>query len=143
MRRLDHAAIYVLIAGTYTPFAMALDAESRRTMLLVAWGGAAAGAVQSLFWAHAPKAVSAVLYVALGWAMLPFAGRLAAVMGAGGIALLVAGGLAYTLGAVVYARRHWRPGELIAPGTMRVLELLEPTRDGALPVLLVEPVEIR
>jgi hypothetical protein len=45
------------------------------------------------------------------------------------------------LGPVVYPRRHWRPGDLIAPGTLRVVQVIEPFSDGAMPVLLVEPVE--
>ncbi len=109
MRRLDHAAIYVLIAGTFTPFSNALDPDSARTLLVVAWGGATAGFFQSLFWAHAPKPVSAVLYVALGWAILPFMSRIAAVTGATGIVLMAAGGVTYTVGAIIYAMKRPNP----------------------------------
>lgn len=109
MRRVDHAAIYLLIAGTITPFALSLDADSARQMLLVAWGGAAGGVLQCLFWPNAPKPVATVLYLMLGWSIVPFLSRIEAVAGVNALMLLAAGGLAYTVGAVVYAVRRPNP----------------------------------
>jgi hemolysin III len=109
MRRLDHSAIYLLIAGTYTPFCLLVGGTSGRAMLAVAWGGAALGVLQSLLWIRAPKAVSAAIYVLLGWVVLPVVPAMLRALGPGALALLAAGGLAYTLGAVVYATRRPDP----------------------------------
>src|SRR5918999_4529603 len=68
MRRLDHTMIFFLIAGTYTPFALlVLDGALAFTILIAVWGGALAGIVLKLVWIDAPKWVTAVVYVALGW----------------------------------------------------------------------------
>lgn len=110
LRRLDHSAIFILIAGTNTPLAMlGLDAPSRSRLLGIVWAGAAAGVLQTLFFRHAPKALAASLYVALGWAALPYAGQLSAALGSVGVALVVGGGVVYSLGAVVYATRRPDP----------------------------------
>jgi hemolysin III len=109
MRRLDHAAIFLLIAGTYTPICLLLPPASRGWLLPGVWAGALAGMVLSVAWPLAPKWLMAVLTVALGWMVVPTLPSLAATVGAGGIALLAAGGLAYTAGAVVYATRHPDP----------------------------------
>ena len=105
LRRLDHSAIFVLIAGTNTPLAMlGLDASSRSRLLGIVWAGAAAGVLQTLFFRHAPKALAASLYVALGWAALPYAGQLSAALGSAGVALVVGGGVVYSLGVRTNAR---------------------------------------
>ena len=109
MRRLDHAAIYLLIAGTYTPFCLLIGGGTGRAMLAVAWGGATLGVLQSVLWIRAPKAVSAAIYLALGWVVLPVVPALLRALGPGALALLAAGGLAYTMGAVVYATRRPDP----------------------------------
>lgn len=109
MRRLDHAAIFVLIAGTYTPMCLLLPPGTGRTILAIAWGGAALGVIQSVFWVTAPKPLTAVLYVALGWVVFPVMPTFAATVGWGGVALLATGGVLYTLGAVVYAARRPDP----------------------------------
>ncbi|AVT40087.1 hemolysin III family protein [Plantactinospora sp. BB1] len=110
MRRLDHSMIFVFIAGTYTPFCLLLlSAESAAVLLLIVWGGAVAGVAMKLVWPHAPRWVSAPLYLALGWvavAVLPD------ILDRGGVtvlALLVAGGAAYSVGAVCYALRRPNP----------------------------------
>jgi len=103
MRRLDHSAIFVLIAGTYTPFGMLLPPTAGKHLLLMAWGGAALGVLRAVFWVGAPKVVVAAFYVALGWAILPFLSDLKLVVDGHQMALLTAGGLTYTVGAVVYA----------------------------------------
>ena len=68
MRRLDHSMIFLLVAGTYTPFAvLVLHGSLGRTILVVVWAGAAGGVLLSLLWPDAPRAVTAAVYVALGW----------------------------------------------------------------------------
>ncbi|CAA9474928.1 MAG: FIG01964566: Predicted membrane protein, hemolysin III homolog [uncultured Solirubrobacteraceae bacterium] len=104
MRRLDHAMIFVLIAGTYTPFGLLVLEGTLATAILIAvWSGAVAGIVLQLVWVQAPKWVSALVYVALGWvAVLTFPGLIDGI-GVFGTLLVAAGGLLYTVGAVVYA----------------------------------------
>jgi hemolysin III len=109
MRRLDHAAIFLLIAGTYTPFCMLVPPETGRPLLAVVWTGALAGMVLSVLWPLAPKWLMAVLTVALGWAIVPTFPSMLAAIGWSGVGLLGAGGIAYTLGAVVYASRFPDP----------------------------------
>jgi hemolysin III len=109
MRRLDHAAIFLLIAGTYTPFCLLLPPEAGRPLLWMVWSGALAGMVISVRWPLAPKWLMALLTVALGWAIVPTFPAMLAVIGWGGISLLGAGGLTYTVGALVYATRFPDP----------------------------------
>ncbi|SCE68561.1 hemolysin III [Micromonospora viridifaciens] len=110
MRRMDHSMIFVFIAGTYTPFcALLLDVNPAKIMLGLVWGGALAGVALKLIWPHAPRWVSAPLYLALGWvavAMLP------QILHSGGVAalvLLIVGGLIYSVGAIFYALRRPNP----------------------------------
>jgi hemolysin III len=106
MRRLDHAMIFVLIAGTCTPFAVLVLSEPLSAIVLMGvWGGAAAGIVFTLLWVDAPRWLTAVAYVALGWFAVIAFPQIWERVGGGVVALLVGGGLAYTAGAVVYARR--------------------------------------
>jgi len=109
MRRLDHSAIFFLIAGTYTPVCLLLPDRTGTTLLVVVWAGAAAGVLQSILWVRAPKPLVAAVYVLLGWVIVPVVPALGAALGAGSIVLLGAGGAAYTLGAVVYAVRRPDP----------------------------------
>jgi hemolysin III len=110
MRRLDHATIFLLIAGTFTPFAvLGLEGRETTTLLCIAWGGALLGLLQSLFWVHAPKPLTAALYLAMGWAISPYFGELRAALGTAPLLLLLAGGVAYSLGAGVYALRRPNP----------------------------------
>jgi hemolysin III len=110
MRRLDHAMIFVLIAGTYTPFGALVLSESLGDVVLVGvWGGAAAGILFTLVWISAPKWLTAAAYVALGWFALIAMPQIAERAGAAAVGLLLAGGLAYTAGAVIYARRRPDP----------------------------------
>jgi hemolysin III len=109
MRRLDHSAIFLLIAGTYTPFCLLLPPAAGRALLAVVWGGAAAGVIQSLLWVRAPKALSAIVYVLLGWVIIPVLPSLRATLGGGALALLAGGGAIYTAGAVIYAARRPDP----------------------------------
>jgi hemolysin III len=110
MRRLDHSMIFVLIAGSYTPFAMlVLRGPIAVAILLVAWAGALLGVAFNLVWRNAPTWLRAALYVALGWIAVAALPQLGASIGIGGLALLGLGGVLYTLGAVVYAMRRPDP----------------------------------
>jgi hemolysin III len=110
MRRLDHAMIFVLIAGSYTPFAvLALDGTYSKVVLMGVWGGALAGIVQQLIWIDAPKWLSAAIYVGLGWFSLVAMPGLYDALGGVAIGLLAFGGVLYTVGAVIYARRRPDP----------------------------------
>ena len=110
MRRLDHASIFVLIAGTYTPICrLGLpDAVGGRLLVLI-WIAAALGVLQSIFWVHAPKPVTAALYLFVGWIVVPYFRVLGEALSSGQIALLLGGGIIYSLGAVVYAARRPNP----------------------------------
>jgi hemolysin III len=109
MRRADHSSIFILIAGTYTPVALlGLAGTDGRNLLIAIWAGAAAGVALSLFWVNAPKALVAVLAVALGWTIVPYFGEVRRLLG-GGMWLLLAGGIAYTAGAIAYAARRPDP----------------------------------
>lgn len=107
--RLDHAAIFLLIAGTYTPIVLLLGPGVGRMLLALVWTLALAGIVAVAWFTRTPKPVRASLYVLLGWLIVPFVPRLHAAIGTGGLVLLLAGGLFYTTGAVIYALRRPDP----------------------------------
>jgi hemolysin III len=110
LRRLDHAGIYALIAGTYTAFGLlALNGYWRWVVLSIVWAGALAGIVFKFAWLDAPKWISAVIGVALGWVGVVVAPQLLHAIGVGALLLVLAGGLLYTLGALVYALRRPDP----------------------------------
>jgi len=110
MRRVDHAGIYLLIAGTYTPIGLlALHGSLQRIVLAVVWAGGAAAILAKICWVGSPKWLSAVLGLALGWVGVAALPQLATTAGPAAVALLASGGLAYTAGAIVYARRRPDP----------------------------------
>ncbi|MGB8932048.1 MAG: hemolysin III family protein [Anaeromyxobacteraceae bacterium] len=109
MRRLDHAAIFLLIAGTYTPICLVVPVEGARTLLTVVWAGALAGIVFAVLWPRAPKWLNAIVYLALGWVLVPALPAMARALGPIGLALLGVGGLLYSIGAIVYAARRPDP----------------------------------
>lgn len=110
MRRLDHAMIFVLIGGTYTPVALlALDRPLGTIVLLTVWIGGAIGIAINLVWITAPRWLIAAIYVALGWVAVLATNQLTQRTGAGTLALFALGGVLYTGGAVVYARRRPNP----------------------------------
>ena len=110
MRRLDHSMIFVLIAGTYTPFALlVLHGPLASAILIAIWAGALTGVLLSLVYADAPKWVHAIVYVTLGWIALAAMPQLADALGIAGLGLLGLGGLLYTAGAVIYALRRPDP----------------------------------
>jgi hemolysin III len=110
MARLDHSMIFVLIAGTYTPFSLLLlDGWLRWVAFGVVWGGALGGILLRNVFRQPPRWVFVVLYLALGWVALGF---LPQILDQGGVAVLVlvaVGGLFYSVGAVVYARQKPDP----------------------------------
>ena len=110
MRRLDHSMIFMLIAGTYTPFALlALHGELALAILVTVWTGALAGVIFNLLWSNAPTWLIAVVYISLGWVAVAAVPQLAAAIGVAGLALLGLGGLLYTAGAVIYAVKRPDP----------------------------------
>ena len=114
MRRFDHSAIFLLIAGTYTPLFALLDAPgSGHRPLWMVWIGAALGIGKSLLWPNAPKVVTAAFCLLLGWAVVGDVARLGPAAGATSTAFLVAGGILYSIGAVVYARKKPDPVPLV------------------------------
>ncbi len=110
LRRLDHANIFLLIAGTYTPLAwMLLDRPTAQLLLAVVWGGAIAGILMRVFWLSAPRWLYVPLYIALGWVAVWFLPAFSAAAGPALVWLIAAGGIAYTLGAVVYGFKRPNP----------------------------------
>jgi hemolysin III len=110
MARLDHSMIFVLIAGSYTPFALLLLHGALQWVVLgVVWGGAAVGVLLRNVFSQPPRWLFVGLYLALGWVAV---GIMPDILRRGGIAvllLLLVGGLFYSLGAVVYALRRPDP----------------------------------
>lgn len=103
-RRIDHATIFIVIAATYTPIALAtLERGARVAVLTVVWIGAAIGATTQLAWPRLPRWLTVSLYVAVGWAIVPVVHDVWGDVGVAGFVLLLAGGILHTLGAVVYA----------------------------------------
>lgn len=110
MRRLDHAGIFLLIAGTYTPVCvLGLPGSRGLVLLAVVWVGAALGLLHAMLFVNAFRSLNAALYVVLGCAALPFLPSFAAGLGALHTTLLLTGGVVYVAGAVVYARRRPNP----------------------------------
>lgn len=110
LKRMDHANIFLLIAGTYTPLSVALLEGSQRVVLLTAvWGGALVGILVSLFWPTAPRWLSTLIYVVLGWTAVWFLPSFWAAGGPAVVLLILAGGILYTVGAVAYATKKPNP----------------------------------
>lgn len=110
LKRLDHSNIFLLIAGTYTPLAVSLfDREQATTLLLIVWIGAVAGIAISVFWPGAPRWLTTIIYIILGWTAVWY---LPAMWRSGGPAvvwLIISGGILYTIGAVAYALKKPNP----------------------------------
>jgi len=114
MRRLDHAMIFLLIAGTYTPVGLlVLQGRLATVVLAVVWGGAAAGIALELAWTKAPRWLGGTVYLALGWVAVVAMPQLFARLGVAGGLLIVAGGLVYSAGAAVYALRRPDPAPAV------------------------------
>ena len=106
LQRLDHASIFLVIAGSYTPFSvLLLPAGQARTLLILVWGGALAGIAFRVFWLHAPRWLYTPTYILLGWAALAFAPDFLASGQPWAIAMAATGGVLYTIGGVIYGIR--------------------------------------
>ena len=110
LKRLDHSNIFLIIAGSYTPFAaLLLDPGRARTLLLIVWLGALGGVLFRVFWVGAPRWLYTPVYIALGWVAVIY---LPDFLREGGVALLtliVVGGLLYTVGGVIYGLKRPNP----------------------------------
>ena len=110
MKRLDHSAIFVFIAGSYTPFALlAMPPHTGAEVLAIVWTGALAGVVLKMSWPSAPRWVGVPLYLLLGWVAICFAGSLVDGGGPIVVGLLVLGGALYNVGAILYGLRWPNP----------------------------------
>ena len=109
LKRIDHANIFLLIAGTYTPISVLALPPAKSTLLLsLVWGGALIGILFRVFWVGAPRWLYVALYLVLGWAALMYIGDLFAA-NAIMMTLVLVGGLLYTVGAIVYALKRPNP----------------------------------
>ena len=113
MARLDLAMIFVLISGSYTPVALALERPMATVVLWIAWGSAAAGIAVKVLWQAPPKWASAAVYVAVGSAGAFLMPEVTRSIGAGATTLLLAGGILYIAGAVVYALQRPDPSPAV------------------------------
>lgn len=103
LKKVDHCAIYLLIAGTYTPFLlMGLASSLAKWLMVVIWVMAAVGVIFKLVFAHRFRAISLITYLTMGWLSLVVIYQLVQRLPAGGVALLAAGGVIYSLGVIFY-----------------------------------------
>ncbi|MFF5895007.1 hemolysin III family protein [Streptomyces argenteolus] len=110
LRRLDHANIFLIIAGTYTPLALLLLPESTsRPLLWAIWGAAAAGIAFRVFWVGAPRWLYTPCYIAMGWAAVFFLPDFLRTGGVAVLVLVVVGGLLYSAGGVIYGLKRPNP----------------------------------
>jgi hemolysin III len=114
LRKFDHSAIFLLIAGTYTPFCVnAFTGFFHWGLLAIIWTIAVIGIVVKVFYIKAPRWLNAGMYVAMGWLCLSAVGQMSAALSVSAIVWLIVGGVVYTLGAVVYATKifNFVPGK--------------------------------
>lgn len=110
LKRLDHSNIFLIIAGSYTPFAALLLPHDRaRTLLWIVWVGALGGVLFRVFWVHAPRWLYTPIYVALGWVSVFYLPGFARGGGVVLLTLIVVGGLLYSAGALVYGLKRPNP----------------------------------
>ncbi len=110
MRRLDHAGIYLQIAGTYTPICLlAVRGDAGWHLLAWVWLGAGLGMVKTLAWVNSPKALTALLYMVLSWAVVGQWSIVSAALGRIGLFWLMSGGVLYSLGALAYVLKRPNP----------------------------------
>jgi hemolysin III len=103
LRRLDHSMIFILIAGTYTPFCLiSLKGVKGWILFALVTGLALLGVIFKLIWFHSPRWLSTALYIAMGWMIIFFAAPLSDSLQSKGLFLLVLGGIFYTIGGVIY-----------------------------------------
>ncbi|MCM0606565.1 MAG: hemolysin III family protein [Xanthomonadaceae bacterium] len=102
-KKLDHSAIFLMIAGTFTPIAfLSLSPSSSTKLLIMSWGVALAGIVQSIFFVNLPKLVHSIIYLTAGYLVLPYFSEIKLSVGQSNIWLIIAGGIAFSLGAICY-----------------------------------------
>ena len=117
LKKLDHCAIYLLIAGTYTPFLLVgLNSPLAKGMMAVIWGLALFGVIFKLVFAHRFEVLSLITYLTMGWLSLVVIYQLAMKLQPGGVWLLAIGGVVYTLGVIFYASERIRYGHAIWHG---------------------------
>ncbi|GAA1104267.1 hemolysin III family protein [Nocardiopsis metallicus] len=110
LRRMDHSNIYLIIAGTYTPFILlVLEGTLRTAMLALVWGGAIAGVAFKLLWLNSPRWLSTALYLAIGWVAVLFIPDLVDGTHPAAWILILVGGVLYSVGAVVYGLKRPDP----------------------------------
>lgn len=110
LRRLDHANIFLIIAGTYTPLALLLLPESTsRPLMWAIWGAAAAGIAFRVFWVGAPRWLYTPCYIAMGWAAVFFLPDFLRTGGVAVLVLVVVGGLLYSAGGIIYGLKRPNP----------------------------------
>jgi hemolysin III len=110
LRRLDHANIFLLIAGTYTPVAvLALHGTTRVSVLVAVWSAAALGVGFRMAWIDAPRRLYTALYVIVGWVMVFVMPELLRGAGAVAFSLIISGGVLYSLGGLVYGLKRPNP----------------------------------
>ena len=110
LRRFDHANIFLLIAGSYTPFTLLLlDGRDQTVLLTVVWVGAGLGILFRIFWAHAPRWLYTPIYIGLGWAAIFYFADFVENAGVAVLTLMVVGGALYTLGGLVYGLKRPNP----------------------------------
>jgi hemolysin III len=113
LRKIDHSAIFLLIAGTYTPFCInAFDGFWKWGMLVIIWSLAAIGIIVKIFYIKAPRWLNAGIYVVMGWLCVGASGQMLATLPVWVFVWLITGGVIYTLGAVVYSTKifNFKPG---------------------------------
>jgi hemolysin III len=110
MKRLDHSAIFILIASTFTPFCMmGLPSVDGHKLLVTIWAAASIGTLQSIFWIRAPIWITTIFYLIMGWLVFPYFGELYVALGPKDLMITLLGGLFYTSGAIIYAIRKPNP----------------------------------
>jgi hemolysin III len=114
LKRLDHASIFLLIAGTYTPFCLlVLQPAQGHVLLAFVWGGAILGIILALLWPHRPRMLSAAVYVGLGVSALAYIRTIFMALDAVSFALFALGGAVYIAGAIIYALRRPNPNPAV------------------------------
>lgn len=119
-RKLDHAAIYCLIAGTYTPFCVnAFSGFWNWGLLTIIWTLALIGIITKLFYIRAPRWLNAGIYLVMGWLCISAIGQMLALLHVWVLSWLIVGGLLYTFGAIIYITKIFN----FVPGTFGFHEI--------------------
>lgn len=106
LRRLDHSMIFILIAGTYTPFCLiSLNGMTGWLLFSIVAFVALAGVLFKMIWFNAPRWLSTIIYIGLGWVVIVVAKPLSVSLSSNGLFLLILGGILYTIGGIIYATK--------------------------------------